>query len=784
MSSFDPSAHNGTDTVSSPEIAGSGGGQPSLEETGNWHHPSEDIPDSLSDQDVRAGDSLGSPAPVSETGTGSGSSGPAIELPLDPDSLALSAMELPGADKSDDVLPLTVPWTDETHAEALAFFAEARASESDKQKKRAKQRSYVFSILQYAERDVTDEVTGATRRQTMLTQKQIDDGLETLGPRLVRTSHAWHDRDRLVSEDVHTGEHVCSGVKGLHAHLALQLRVPDDGSDGRLTIRAVSEAFAIPAAKVALPSEVAQTREMDLHKGRGAAEKAFWDFTEYMTHESRRSDALPGVHQADRSYQVDNTQDTKPGKYQYGRGRVRYFADGRLRTLPEFSQALDAHMAGRVSAAGDSKTKSLRGRKLKLRRAVGAGLPLEEARAADFDAYADDLPRLRELAREYSELQGKEKAKEIGTVWRKSLVLATGQTRAGKDTLLEEVAKQLMWLARMGGQTWSIAEPAGRNTLEGVGRAEIAHHRDMRYRLLPDYDEALRYFDSNHANEAATRHVNTSAPTPRAILASSSETLFSLGYTMKRKASSEHLAELAADRRTAPKYPLDIDEFLYRVGWYVEVAKPEGCGDDLEVVREQAIVSIFRIREGSGDPRIETAYTRSGARIGEITTRHVLEPVAVIRGLVEAARFLSLSIIQERNRDVAEAVPEDVMGDLIAGQVEIEARAEQERREAEEAKRLRELSAELERVTRNREVQALAEARAVEERRRRERCTCSRYHWRDEDHEERCPLLPEDERERRRTAEKTSLARRLEAIRRNGLVLEVPSKKDDNGRAY
>lgn len=626
---------------------------------------------------VHAHDSSGSCAAVSETAAEDSFSDAAVDV---------TKLDIPGADFSDDVAPLLVESTVEQLEEVSAFFEAAKAAESPGQLKRARIQSRVFSVMQYRQHPETGEI--------MLTQEQIDEGLATLADRVHKYAYVWHDRDRLVAVDEGTGEPFCVGIKGLHAHLVLWM------TEDRPTIRTVSDAFSIPAARVKPPREIAAQDGIDEHKGRNAAEKAFFDLSEYLVHESRGRSSLPGVHQPERHYLVDKTQDGNPGKYQYGRGRVVANFD--------FSKELDAHMAGRKSAAEGAT--SLRSRKVKLRRAVMDGMPLREAREKDRDAYADDLPRLEKLAREYEEISGQQIASQIGSVWRKSLVVATGRTRAGKDTLLGELASQLTWLAKLAGFSWYSVSPAGKNTLEGVGRAEIVHHEDMRYKLLPGYDEALRYFDPNQAVEAGTRFTNTAAPTPRLIMVSSSETLYSLGYTLKRRMTSEYLAEVASDPQRRPRHPLDIDEFLYRVAWHVEVSKPEGAGDDVEVIRDGMMVAISRVREGTDEPRIQRVTTRGGEFIGGIRTQHTLEPVAVIRGCENAARFLALSIVQERNPDVVESMPDDRWDELSSGREAIVegAHAEQMRLEA-----AREAAAELAEI--HRERQALRDA---EERRR------------------------------------------------------------------
>ena len=89
------------------------------------------------------------------------------------------------------------------------------------------------------------------------------------------------------------------------------------------------------------PKEIAAQEGTELHKGRNAAEKAFFDLAEYLTHESRGANAIQGVNQPERYYLVDRDQPGKPGKYQYGRGRVVANFD--------FSASLDAQTQARYS---------------------------------------------------------------------------------------------------------------------------------------------------------------------------------------------------------------------------------------------------------------------------------------------------------------------------------------------------------------------------------------------------------------------------------------------------
>lgn len=312
---------------------------------------SEATVDPSSDQGINAVQharpSLGGRASVSET---------AAPAPTSVASVDFAELDVPGADSNDDVAPFVVESTPAQVAEAKAFFTAAKAAESPEQMKRARMQSRVFSVMQYREHPETGEV--------MLTQEQLDEGLAALGDRLHRWAYVWHPHDRLVEVDEGTGETVCCGIKGLHAHMVLWVA---DADGPRPTIRTVSDAFSIPSARVKPPKETAE--DGTEHKGRGAAEKAFFDLSEYLPHESRGKDAIPGIHQSDRHYLVDKTQEGKPGKYQYGRGRIVANFD--------FGRELDAHMAMRRNAAEGGGGAKLS----KLFQAVGKGsLTLKQVR--------------------------------------------------------------------------------------------------------------------------------------------------------------------------------------------------------------------------------------------------------------------------------------------------------------------------------------------------------------------------------------------------------------------
>ncbi|GAB3754386.1 hypothetical protein GCM10027591_03230 [Zhihengliuella somnathii] len=306
----------------------------------------DSCPDLGSNVALHARPSLGGRASVSET---------AAPAPISVASVDFAELDVPGADPGDEVEPFVVGSTPAQVAEAKAFFATAKKAETPEQVKRARMQSRVFSIMQYREHPETGEV--------MLTQEQIDEGLEALVDRLHRWAYVWHPYDRLVEVDEGTGETVCCGIKGLHVHMVLWVK-----EDPRPTIRTVSDAFSIPSARVKPPKEMVEEGGTE-HNGRDAAEKAFFDLVEYLPHESRGKNAIRGIHQPDRHYLVDKTQVGMPGKYQYGRGRIVANFD--------FGRELDAHMGMRRNAAEGGGGAKLS----KLFQAVGMGsLTLKQVR--------------------------------------------------------------------------------------------------------------------------------------------------------------------------------------------------------------------------------------------------------------------------------------------------------------------------------------------------------------------------------------------------------------------
>lgn len=168
-------------------------------------------------------------------------------------------------------------------AEAMAFFAETKAAETTGQSKRANSlHGSVFSLMQWRRNPRTG--------QLMLTQEQIDSGLTKLQEMDVLDLHAdiWQNRDTYNTRGAEErtkkgfGQVQAGDFVPLHNHMTLKLK---QGCE--LTVRQVSDAFAIPSARVKLPREAMS----DAPQGRGAALKAFLDLTAYLTHELCAGDA-------------------------------------------------------------------------------------------------------------------------------------------------------------------------------------------------------------------------------------------------------------------------------------------------------------------------------------------------------------------------------------------------------------------------------------------------------------------------------------------------------------
>lgn len=653
-----------------------------LHEPGNYGpmgpHGSPTEPYLRSDQATYAPGSPWVAGPETNSGPHLSESGPDSD-PTDaagaPTSQTFAQYDVPGADPGDDVEPFEVVSTPEHVEAARAFFAGQKAAQSKKQNERGRKRSGVFSLMQYLDHPETGE--------PMYSQDQLDVGLEAFGDCLHKWAYVWHLRDRIVDVDEGTEEPYCIGIKGPHVHVVLWFHREMEGKDGRPRISEVADAFTIPSARVKPPKEEAAQNGGQTHRGANAAERAFFDLCEYLPHETRRKSGLKGVNMPERSYLVDDKQPGDPGKYQYGRGRVVANFD--------FGVELDAHMATRAVAADNGM--SLKARKTRLRRRVGQdGMTLDEARAADFDAYADDMTRLTALRNDY--LSRPENQPKVGTEYRKSLVFVSGRTRSGKDVFAQKFSKWLVLFAEYAGLKWTKVTPAGSNALELVGksRAEIAHHQDARFSFVKSYDEALRYVDPNNSVEAGTRNTNTPAPVVRAAAMTSTESPETFGLSLLKRRYGDALAADYAYSRAHPQMaggdvPVDVDEFLLRIGWVVRIETPDEALGDYDAIQRDAVAKISRITDGGPSARrTEPAVNHRGQTVGLISTSHQIEPLAMIRGLEDAAQFLATKVMSERNWDVWDLIDDLKKAEMVAQanqiaeafeRVAAEARAEQ-----------------------------------------------------------------------------------------------------------
>lgn len=203
---------------------------------------------------ARGGDPLGSPPPT-VTGLGSGI---AIPYPVTDSPLVATVPAESGRGF------LEVTSTPDQIAEARAFFEEWKAHESDAQRNHAKARSTVFSLMQYR----VHPETGAV----LWTQEQFDsliDSLETEGI-LDRYAAIWQDSD--TDDD--------GAPVPLHMHAAIKLKPQCEKS-----VRWISDRATMPASRIETPKEYRTRKGGAVEVGPLAAERAFFDFCEYLTHE-------------------------------------------------------------------------------------------------------------------------------------------------------------------------------------------------------------------------------------------------------------------------------------------------------------------------------------------------------------------------------------------------------------------------------------------------------------------------------------------------------------------
>ena len=370
----------------------------------------------------------------------------------------------------------------------------------------------------------------------------------------------------------------------------------------------------------------------DQRRGRWAAEQGFFDLCQYLVHENAQNQG--------RRAKGD------PYDFPYPRSEVKANFD--------FSEFLDGGLPG----GGNPKKETMAERRRALRRLVGQeGMTLEEAEAADFDAFADDLPRLEKLRNRF--LENRETG--VGSVFTKASVLLTGPTRAGKDVLGGLITKLVVKIAAQAGQTWHPVEPSSEHAPEDIGAAEVVWHQDIRYRFTRSFDDALRYLDPANSPKQAGRNTNRVATSPRLITMTSSCTPTELALTMKTRRDTETLALNMADtspnRRQYP--PVNVDEFLYRLGFVVDVWRPEprNPDDPIEVVKEQLIARIYKVRQ-KPTRRIEDVRTFDGVALGQIDTMHDLELVAMVKGASRAAAFIVMELLLTHSPDVVAAIPQ------------------------------------------------------------------------------------------------------------------------------
>lgn len=561
---------------------------------------------------ARAGDPLDSPAPTLvaplEKINGANGANGAKNSP----ETGFVVNETPGKDQESTSSFYTLISTPEQAEAAHDFTARQVAAMTEVQKERARRKGRCFSLMQYRSHKETGEV--------MLTQEQLDAGLAALEEQglLDRYAMIFHDKDVEDGHRWHLGTPPTIPPKPLHMHAAILLK------DGRMRIGQLARLFDLPPSRVAIGG--------DKRRGRWAADQGFFDLCQYMVHEDKTNQLA-----RDRG---------EPYDYPYPRSEVKSNFD--------FSEFLDGGLPG----GGNPKKETMAERRRALRRLVGQeGMTLEEAEATDFDAFADDLPRLEKLRNRF--LENRETG--VGSVFTKASVLLTGPTRAGKDVLGGLITKLVVKIAAQAGQTWHPVEPSSEHAPEDIGAAEVVWHQDIRYRFTRSFDDALRYLDPANSPKQAGRNTNRVATSPRLITMTSSCTPTELALTMKTRRDTETLALNMADtspnRRQYP--PVNVDEFLYRLGFVVDVWRPEprNPDDPIEVVKEQLIARIYKVRQ-KPTRRIEDVRTFDGVALGQIDTMHDLELVAMVKGASRAAAFIVMELLLTHSPDVVAAIPQ------------------------------------------------------------------------------------------------------------------------------
>lgn len=596
---------------------GANGAKPNFETSVTPQEEAATAAFSLVDQgflNARAGGPLDPPAPTlvapMEIFNGANGANGAKTVP----ETGLMVIDGPVSDQESTTGFYTLNSTSEEVEQAHDFTARQVAAMTDAQKEHARNKGRCFSLMQYRVHKETGEV--------MLTQEQIDNGLAALEEQglLDRYAVIFHDKDVEGGHRWHLGTTPTTPPKPLHMHAAVLLK------DGRMRVGQIARLFDLPPSRVEVGG--------DKRRGRWAAEQGFFDLCQYLVHENAQNQG--------------RRANGAPYDFPYQRSEVKANFD--------FSEFLDGGLPG----GGNSKKETLAERRRALRRMVGQeGMTLEEAESVDFDAFADDLPRLEKLRDRYLE----RRPSGVGSVYSKASVLITGASRQGKDVLGNLVSELAQHIASQAGQEWRMVRPSGENAAEDVGDAQIAHHEDVRGTFMRSYDGTLRYLDPHHSTRQEARFRNRPATDPRLITMTSSCTPTELAYTLKRRKSSDELARLHAEEaRNANGHgviPLNVDEFFYRLGFLVTVHRqqPFSFHDPIDKVMEQMVVAVYRV-ERTETMRQEAVVTRDGVPIGAIKSARREDLVAVIKGAQRAASFIVMELLRTHSPDVVAALPE------------------------------------------------------------------------------------------------------------------------------
>lgn len=212
-------------------------------------------------EDARAGHPLGAPR-IGVTGFGSGIA--ISEAQPGNEATALAPVVKPPHSTAVGRGFRVVTSSDEEIASAREFFRAWKADEKEGQKAHARERSTVFSLMNYHRHPQTGAV--------IWTQEQFDQLIATLKSEgiLDRAAAIWQDSDSDAD----------GNPVPLHMHAAVKLIAGAEKS-----VRWISDRAEIPASRVQTPKESRAAEGKRAEVGPMAAERAFWDFCAYLTHE-------------------------------------------------------------------------------------------------------------------------------------------------------------------------------------------------------------------------------------------------------------------------------------------------------------------------------------------------------------------------------------------------------------------------------------------------------------------------------------------------------------------